>query len=90
MRRWLQNLSPHLGLKGPELLPSCPTDDRASRQLAKCLVGSLRNGRGKIMSKHVMAEGEESELQLASGHPVTRPGISWGWGRGGDLQTLKG
>ena len=42
------------------------------------------------MSKHIVAEGEESELQLASGHPVTRPRTSWGRGRGGDPNTLKG
>lgn len=71
--------------KAPELFPSCPADDSTSMQPAKHLAVTLRNWRGKIMNKHIVAQGEESQLQLASGHPVTWPGIGWQRGSGEDL-----
>lgn len=54
---WCSEVSraPTWDQNAPELCPSCSTDDMASRQLAKHLVVSLRNRRGKIMSKHIVA-----------------------------------
>lgn len=38
------------------------------------------------MSEHTVAEGGANDQKLASGHSVTRPGISWE--RGGELNTV--